>query len=275
MDNSFLITTVALWVAVVVYAAATVTNTYGLIFDKHKPERAGYRIALSGLFIHGSALIYWWVAVGHGPYMSRFEVLSSNGWMMMAIFLLFVRFFPQIRTASLVAFPASFLLIALGLFSNPGIKRLPPSLRSFWLVMHVCFYKISLATLLIAFAFSIFYILKQRRSFTWLGRLPDTQIMDLYSYRFAGFGFTFWAIGMLAGSIWAYQSWGRFWGWDPVETWSLITWIYLAIYLHLRRFFGWNGERAAYFFIVGFLISLVAVFFVPLIDVSIHAEYFK
>ena len=109
----------------------------------------------------------------------------------------------------------------------------------------------------------------------WLQRLPDLDTIDTYAYRFVGFGFIFWAIAVLTGSIWAYQSWGRFWGWDPVETWSLITWISFGIYLHLRRFYGWKGEKAAYFFIACFFISVISLFFTPYLESSIHSGYSK
>ena len=109
----------------------------------------------------------------------------------------------------------------------------------------------------------------------WLGKLPDSPVLDLNAYRFAGFGFIFWAIGMLAGSIWAYKSWGRYWGWDPVETWSLITWLIFGIYLHLRRSFRWSGSKAAWFFFLCFFMSLIASFVTSHMGSSIHAEYFK
>lgn len=275
MNNPLIIDTGLHWAAVVVYVLATAANTYGLIFRKDRAERVSYLLVVVGLFIHGVALIYRWTVSGHGPYMVRYEVLSSNAWTSLFVFLIFARVFPKIRQASIFVFPSAFLLIAIGIFSNPGAKKLPPTLKSIWLVLHVTFYKIALGTLLITLILSVFYILKKRAGIGWLRRLPDIKVIDEYSYRFTGFGFTFWTIGMLAGSIWAYQSWGRFWGWDPVETWSLITWVFLGIYLHLRRFFLWRGEKAAYLFMVCFLISLISLFFIPLIESSIHSEYFR
>jgi ABC-type transport system involved in cytochrome c biogenesis permease subunit len=195
--------------------------------------------------------------------------------MVLFIFLIFSRIYPKIRPASMFLFPSTFFLLAIGLFSNPEMKNLPPSLKSIWLIPHGLFYNIALGTILIAVTLSIFYILKKRTSIKWLQRFLDMDTIDIYAYRFAGFGFIFWAIAVLSGSIWAYQSWGRFWGWDPIETWSLITWIFFGIYLHLRRFFGWKGEKAAYFFILCFLLSLVSLFFVPLINTSVHSDYFK
>ena len=264
------------WLAVFCYVLATVANAGGVLFRKESLERRSYLAAWLGLGVHTAAIAYWWRMVGHGPYMAPSEVLSSDAWITMVVFLVFMRFFPRIRPASVVVLPAVFLMIALANFYNPGIRSLPPTFGSIWLVLHISFYKISLGTLIIALAFSIFFLLKNRPApSAWMLRLPDLDSIDLYAYRFAGFGFIFWTIGMLAGSIWAYRSWGRYWGWDPVETWSLITWIIFGIYLHLRRFFRMNGGKAAIFFIFGFLTALVALFVTSHMGTSIHGEYFQ
>ena len=264
------------WLAVFCYVLATVANAGGVLFRKESLERRSYLAAWLGLGVHTAAIAYWWRMVGHGPYMAPSEVLSSDAWITMVVFLVFMRFFPRIRPASVVVLPAVFLMIALANFYNPGIRSLPPTFGSIWLVLHISFYKISLGTLIIALAFSIFFLLKNRPApSAWMLRLPDLDSIDLYAYRFAGFGFIFWTIGMLAGSIWAYRSWGRYWGWDPVETWSLITWIIFGIYLHLRRFFRMNGGKAALFFIFGFLTALVALFVTSHMGTSIHGEYFQ
>ena len=165
--------------------------------------------------------------------------------------------------------------MAIGIFNNPDIYRLPPTLSGVWLVLHIGFYKVSLATCIVALTFSTLYVLKYRMSKAWLDRLPSLHSMDTYAFRFAGFGFTFWAVGLLAGSIWGYKSWGRFWGWDPVENWSLFTWGLFGVYLHLRRFFGWQGERAAYLYIVCFGMAVFSLFLTPVLSSSIHSVYFQ
>lgn len=275
MDNALLLEAGLHWTTVIIYAIASTANASGVIFRKEKAERFSYYVVTAGLLMHGTALIVRWINAGHGPYMVRYEVLSSNAWVAVFLFLVFVRIFPLIRPVSIIVFPSAFFLIALGLFYSAELRKLPPTLNSIWLVLHVLFIKISLATLLIALAFSIFYILRKRAEYPWLEKLPDIDTIDVYAYRFAGFGFIFWTNATLSGALWAYQSWGRFWGWDPIETWSLITWIFFGIYLHLRRFFGLKGERASVFFILCFVLSIISLFFIPLIQSSIHSEYFR
>lgn len=275
MNDPFAVYTLLNWVAVFFYILATIGNTWGIVFRRERAERVGYRLMEVGLFFHTAALLYWWRVTGHGPYLARNEVLSADAWIALTVFLIFVRLYPKIRIASLLIFPSVFLLIALGVFFSPHITTLPPTFKSVWLAFHITFYKIALGTVIIACAFSIFYILKKRKTFPWLDRLPDLDVIDLYAYRFAGFAFIFWAIAMLAGSIWAYQSWGRFWGWDPVESWSLLTWILFGIYLHLRRFYRWSGEKAAWLYLLCLVFSLIAIFYTAHLSTSIHAEYFR
>jgi len=265
----------ATWLVVLLYVAATVANAAAVIFKRDRMEIRSYWIALSGLALHSAIIALWWAEVGHGPYMAPSEVLSSDAWMIMSCFFIFSRLYPRTKPTSILVFPVSFLLLALSLFYNPGIRTLPATFRSVWLVIHIGLYKISLATLVIGCACALLYLLKKRKDQGWLQRLPALETLDIYSYRFAGFGFIFWTIGMLAGSIWAYQSWGRFWGWDPTETWSLITCLMFGAYLHLRRFFGWKETRAAWFFMACFAISLVTLFGMATLSGSIHSEYFK
>lgn len=267
----------ATWAAVLLYAVGTVASVFGVLFARPRAERIADWIVRGGMVVHGAAILYWWRIVGHGPYLAPSEVLSSDAWVTLAMFFAFRAAFPRIQPASVLVFPAAMLMLALAVFYNPGIRTLPPTFASVWLVFHIGFYKIALGTLLIALAFSIFYLGKDRPGATsgWRSRLPAPDRLDLYAYRFAGFGFVFWGIAMLAGSIWAYNSWGRYWGWDPVETWALVTWLLFGIYLHLRRFFGWAGRRAAWFLAACFVVSLVSLFATSHMATSIHAEYFR
>ncbi len=261
------------WLAATLYIVATVANTTGIVFEKKILEKKSYLAAWAGLLLHGTALGLRWQASGHGPYFVKYEILSSDAWLALALFLALVRFFPRLRSTSLVVFPAGFLLVGIAVFTNPAAQQLPPTLRSVWLVFHVSFYKLALAALLVALACS-FFAMTEQRSAAWLKKLPTTQEADLYAYRFAGIGFLFWGTAMLAGSVWAYQSWGRFWAWDPIETWSLITWGAFGLYLHLRRFFGWQGRRAALLFFACFTLSLISLFFTSLVDTTAHSAYF-
>jgi cytochrome c-type biogenesis protein CcsB len=102
-------------------------------------------------------------------------------------------------------------------------------------------------------------------------RLPSAQTLDRVAYRIIAFAFPIWTFAVIAGAIWAQDAWGRYWGWDPKETWSFITWTIFAGYLHARATSGWKGRRAAVIAIVGFVSLLITYYAVNLWIVGLHS----
>lgn len=262
------------WIAVLLYISSSILFMYGLIFKKEKSLNSGWIVSLSGLIPHSIALGIRWFVQGHGPYMIKYEVLSSNAWICIVMFLVISRKIPRLKAAGGIVVAVSFIAMTAGLFTNPDIKMLPPSLRSIWLLIHVLFNKLAAASLLIAFSASVLYLLKEKKGEAQLFSL-STHMLDLYNYRFAGIGFFFWTITIIAGAIWANQSWGRYWGWDPVETWSLVTWLLLGFYLHMRVFYRWSGRKAAWAMILCFSVSVLTIFIIPMVVESLHTQYFQ
>jgi cytochrome c-type biogenesis protein CcsB len=103
------------------------------------------------------------------------------------------------------------------------------------------------------------------------GLLPSASTLDRLAYRFISFGFPIWTFGVICGAIWAQKTWGRYWGWDPKETWSFITWVIFAGYLHARATAGWKGRRAAVIALVGFVSLFVTYYAVNLWIAGLHS----
>ena len=128
---------------------------------------------------------------------------------------------------------------------------LVPALKSTWLVIHVSTAIISGGVFLLANVISAAYLYldnmesKGARK-VWAQRLPALEVLDQLSYRLVAFVFPLWTFSVIAGAIWAESAWGRYWGWDPKETWAFITWVAYAAYLHARVTVGWRGRRAAW-----------------------------
>jgi len=122
---------------------------------------------------------------------------------------------------------------------------------------------------------SIMYLLKGvRRSSdenVFLSFLPDAAILDELSYQLIVIGFILLTLGIITGAVWAHSAWGRYWGWDPKETWSLITWLVYAALLHSRMIRGWRGKRLAIFSIVGFCSVIFTYLGVNLILSGLHS----
>jgi cytochrome c-type biogenesis protein CcsB len=128
---------------------------------------------------------------------------------------------------------------------------LVPALKSTWLVIHVVAAIISggvfLLSNVIAGAYLYLDSLERKGGRpAWLRRLPELEVLDQLSYRLVAFVFPLWTFSVIAGAIWAESAWGRYWGWDPKETWAFITWVAYAAYLHARVTVGWRGRRAAW-----------------------------
>jgi cytochrome c-type biogenesis protein CcsB len=103
------------------------------------------------------------------------------------------------------------------------------------------------------------------------GVLPTAATLDRIAYRVLAFAFPIWTFAVIAGAIWAQEAWGRYWGWDPKETWSFITWVIFAGYLHARATSGWKGRRAAVIALVGFVALLITYYVVNLWIVGLHS----
>ena len=128
---------------------------------------------------------------------------------------------------------------------------LVPALKSTWLVIHVIAAIISGGVFLLANVIAAAYLYLEAMESrgerkAWAKRLPDLETLDQLSYRLVAFVFPLWTFAVIAGAIWAESAWGRYWGWDPKETWAFITWVAYAAYLHARVTIGWRGKRAAW-----------------------------
>ncbi len=128
---------------------------------------------------------------------------------------------------------------------------LVPALKSTWLVIHVSAAIISGGVFLLANVIAGAYLFldsmeKKGERAPWAKRLPSLDVLDQLSYRLVAFVFPLWTFAVIAGAIWAESAWGRYWGWDPKETWAFITWVAYAAYLHARVTIGWRGRRAAW-----------------------------
>ena len=151
--------------------------------------------------------------------------------------------------------PISILILiilgtAVNLLYRPSAP-LVPALQSTWLVVHVSAAIISGGIFLLSNTVASAYLWLDRmerkgeRS-AFAKRLPSLEILDQLSYRLVALVFPLWTFAIIAGAIWAEAAWGRYWGWDPKETWSFITWILYAAYLHARVTAGWKGRKAAW-----------------------------
>lgn len=249
--------TIFFTVTFLLYLASTVLYPIAVIF---KSERIGGYARLTTLFgfiSHTVALILRGLASGHHPIANLYESMSFFAWTIILIYLVLDH---KYRLMVLGAFviPLSFLVVALTSLLPGKIKPLLPALDSYWLGFHTTFSFLAYAAFAIAFVSGLMYLiqerqLKSKRLGGFYSRLPSLETIDSLGYKSIALGFPLLTLGILTGAIWAQSAWGRYWGWDPKETWALITWLVYAAYLLIRRTAGWQGKKAAYLSIIGFL----------------------
>ena len=264
------------WIAVVFYIGGLMAFAYALVFaHPNKIAQAKWLTAV-GLVPHSAALVLRYFHVGHGPYMMKYEVLSSDAWIAIVMLLVFLWRKPNWSALALVALPVVILMMGIGMFTNPEARNLPPTLRSIWLVFHILFTKLALGAFVLSLASAV-VLLRKLNGATgrWLDRLPGVDVLEANTVRFIGFGFVFWTTTIGMGAIWANQSWGRYWGWDPIESWSFVTWLAFAVLLHARLFFKLNARKTAWATIACFVLSILTALVFPFIFPSMHSAYFQ
>jgi len=253
-----------------IYGLAGFLYIFAWIFKQATPARLATWVVIAGVGGNTAGIILRWVesyrlGFGHAPLSNLYESLVFFAWTISVIYLFIERRYEH-RTIGAFAAPLAFLALAYASLSpniSDRIQPLLPALKSNWLIAHVITCFIGYAAFAIAFAISIMYIFKQRGSGETNGlldRLPDSGVLDELTHQLVMLGFLFLTAGIITGAVWANSAWGRYWGWDPKETWSLITWFVYAILLHARLMRGWRGKRIAVISIVGFTAVMFTYF---------------
>jgi cytochrome c-type biogenesis protein CcsB len=155
-------------------------------------------------------------------------------------------------------------MMGYGFMSTPRLAPMAASLKTLWLYVHVYFAWLSFSAFTLAMALGVLYLLKEKNSARETShpvyeRMPSLSRLDELIFRYITFGFITDSIMIVAGSIWAKNLWGSYWSWDPVETWSLISYIVYGTAIHLRVTMGWRGTRMAWLAIT--LLSTVIISF--------------
>nr|YP_009106647.1 heme attachment to plastid cytochrome c [Dicloster acuatus]AIT95392.1 heme attachment to plastid cytochrome c [Dicloster acuatus] len=231
-----------------------------------------------------------WFDSGHFPLSNLYDSLLFLSWGLSLIFL-FLEKLTNLDVLGIIISPTILCIITFTDFSLPEdleqIKPLVPALQSNWLFMHVTVIIFSYAALilgcLLSMSFILYYYLNNSVYFSVTNMDIDTKkstyenrlnLLDNLSYRLIGIGFCFLTLGILSGAIWANETWGNYWSWDPKETWALITWLVFAIYLHSRLITGIQAVKSAWIAIFGFLILWVCYLGVNLLGQGLHSYGF-
>jgi len=244
--------------------------------------RAGMALSTIGVLAQTLAVITRGFAVHRAPWGNMYEFITALT-CFAAIFFLWVMI--RYRAWALGVFVMGAVVVILGLAETliyTAAGNLVPALQSYWLSIHVTAMTVATGVFFVAAVLGIVYIAvdvynrrvaagKAQPGNGIIARLPSLEQLDRLAYRTVVFGFPVWTFGVMAGAIWADEAWGRYWGWDPVETWAFITWVVYAAFLHARATAGWRGRRAHYVQLLGFATLAFNILVVQVFITGLHS----
>ena len=243
-------------VALVAYLLTLVLGAANLF----APRRVLNGLASTCLSIGVVALTVYlgwrWFEAGRAPFSNMFESLVLFAWTLSAVYLaLLLRGKIPAALTPTTAILALLLLVYASAFLSSEIQPLMPALRSNWLTFHVTTVLIGYGAFGVAFLAAIGFLIVNRAAST---AAPESRaLFEAIMSKTVSFGFLFLVVGIALGAVWANVAWGTYWSWDPKETWSLITALIYAVYLHGRYLRGWSSKRMAWICIIGFISVLI------------------
>lgn len=269
------------YVLVGAYVASTALYWLWMAIKKEAIGHLATFAAIVGLVANTAAIILRWVITQRPPLTNGYEFILTFVWGIVAIYL-FAEFRYKLRALGSFVMPVTFILLMFIIMKMGPTDRLagaiPPALKSQWLTFHVFTAMLAYGAFAISFGLGIMYLIKSSNvsseklsKESWLSRIPNESLLDELAYKMIGFAFPMLTLCIVTGAIWANYAWGTYWSWDPKETWSLITWIIYAAYLHARLMYGWKGKRAAWMAILGFVAVLFTFFGVNYLLPGLHS----
>ena len=257
--------------------------------------RIGTSLTVLGFLFHLGGDVTRGIAAGRVPWSNMYEFALTGTLLIVAVYLgvLFrydLRFLGTFITGLVVV-----LLGGTAIWFYTDIVPLMDPLKSVWLVIHVFVASLATALFALAFGLSVLQLMQARREARiavaaraqeaaessagttaktgprFLRTLPSAEALESLAYRFAILGFIFWTFTLIAGSIWANDAWGRYWGFDTKEVWTFVIWVLYAGYIHARATRGWRGSRSAWLSIIGFTAVIFNFTIVNMFFKGLHA----
>ncbi|ROR32912.1 cytochrome c biogenesis protein [Inmirania thermothiophila] len=260
----------ALWGAVLAYVGAGAAGLAGVVL-RRLPARLVLGLLLAGIALHTLSLGLRWARLGHGPFTSLFEILSSGVWGFAAAYAAAFAWLRVMRPTVVVVMPVLYLMLGWMIRAGAHDTVLPPTYETVWLYVHVALSKLFQGTLLVA-AGVAGVVLARRAGLRGglLAAMPADEALTELAYRFMAVALVFDSLMLVAGAVWAQDAWGRWWAWDPLETWSFLTWLTLGFALHTRVTLRPGPVLSAAMVWAVFALAFLTFFGVPFVSQAPH-----
>jgi len=269
--------TIFFWITLAIYSLACGGFIYSIVFKNPRalPKLTGFTCLG---FVAGSLTIAArYHSQGHLPWAGDYESSLMGGWFIVAGTLLVGWRNKALQWLAAATLPLVIVMMGFGVMRNPTLAPIAASLQTHWLYVHVYFAWLCFCAYTLAMAAGVLYLLKKKDSEAALhnpiyDRFPPLDRLDELIFRYIVYGFITDSIMIVAGSIWAEGLWGSYWSWDPVETWSLISYLVYGLAIHLRVTMGWRGAKLAWLVIAALSTVIISFFGVTLVvNSSLHA----
>ena len=262
------------WTAVACYGIAAFCYIFGLLARKEALFNCALSFVVVGFCGNLGAVALRWVAGGVPPFIAISESLASG--VMIAVFVFLISQFAarHLESTGVLVMPVCFVLLGwAGTLMKDIGSTMPPALQSTWLWTHIFAATTGFSCVLFAAALGFLFLLKETQSGGVYERFPGLQRLDELSYRFISGGFVFLGLMMVSGALWSNQVKGSYWNWDPVEVWSMISWLVYGIYLHLRITMGWRNRRLAVYSLVAVGLMILSYWGIPFVSSNFHTGF--
>jgi cytochrome c-type biogenesis protein CcsB len=231
-----------------------------------------------GWAAHLGVIVTRGLAAERWPWGNMYEFLTAITFAAVTAFLVVLWRFQARFLGAFVSLAAVVGLGVANIWLYDSVGPVVPALNSYWIAIHVSAAIVATGAFTIGGASTILYLFKIRQEARaaaggggFLDRLPGSDVLDRLSVRVTMFAFPIWTAAIIMGAIWADEAWGRYWGWDPKEIWSFVTWVVYAAYLHARATAGWKGRKAAVLSLIGFAALLFNFFGVNYMFSGLHS----
>ena len=251
------------WFVALVYALSSLIFVFHIATRIRSLGRVAQALMWGGVVVHTLLIILRTFEVGRAPFQTLYESLSWFAWSGALTYLYVSRrwkdfYIPGVFVSLLSAGAALYALLS----RSPSAQPLSPPLQSYWFEWHVVLAFFSYAVFVVSSAIEITYLwlkpfLKRGLLFEYGLKLEDLEGLRQTARRLVVFGFPPLTFAIFSGAAWANEAWGRYWSWDPKETWSLITWTVFAMYLHAMAIPSWRGLVASLLNILGFICMMM------------------
>lgn len=250
---------VLFWASAVIYFSSFILFLVDAVFNRDRAGMLAWKAFLAGFALQTATILWRWYLSGRIPVMVSYEHYQIGSWFIGLSTVIGGLVYPRMRILSMPLAAVMLLMLGIGVGTPSEMEPMRPPFKSNWLFIHIGFAWFAWGCFVVATVLAAAFVAKgpERAEGRILRKFPPREIMDELMIKFILFGFICQGLMIAAGAIWAHQLWGRYWAWDPIETWSLVCWLVYGLVLHFRLMMGWKGVKMAWMAIAAILTAVM------------------